>query len=495
MELNKPRLFRVAGITLLLMVALMFPSLCFALYENDQSMVRAFGYPMAFSLLIGIPILLFVKKDSFFIKIRDGYMTIFLIIAITCSLGAVPYQIGIDNANFAESIFESVAGFTTTSATVFSEPSMPHSLLLWKSIEHWAGGLIILMLVISILPVMGVGDFQIATVESHSGFMNKIAPKYMYIIKYIVAIYMSITVLALIYFLFAKIGVYDAVILALTTTSTAGVMIHTGGISYYDSFYIELGVTLFTLISAINYVIYIHLLKKNFNEIKKNSEFKVFWYIIAIGTLIIAFILHFSTSDTTWLTSFRDSFFQVTSFVTTSGFALKDYTLWPQSSTYILIMLMIIGGCSASTTGSIKIMRIMVMLKLIQRNFYKKMHPRAISAVKIGGTPISPKTCSSITAFCITFAITLLVSTLLLTTQNIDINTAFSAAIGTLSNNGISFGNIGMDGSYAIFHPILLIFLSMLMLIGRLGFFTIVMVFLPSFWNPTKTSSMSRRIK
>lgn len=495
MELNKPRLFRVAGITLLLMVAFMLPSFCFAIYENDLTMIHAFGYPITFSLIVGIPILLFVKTNHRFIKIRDGYMTIFLIIAITSIIGAVPYQLGIENANIAESLFESVAGFTTTSATVFSEPSMPHSLLLWKSMEHWAGGLIVLMLVISILPVMGVGDFQIATVESHSGLLNKIAPKYMYIMKYIIAIYMSFTVLALIYFLLADISIYDAVILALTTTSTAGVMIHTGGISYYDSFYIELGVTLFTLVSAINYVLYIHMFKKNFSEIKKNSEFKVFWYIIAIGTVLIGFILYLSNMGKGCFTAFRDSFFQVTSFVTTSGFALEDYTLWPETSTFILIMLMIIGGCSASTTGSIKIMRIMVMIKLIKRNFYKKMHPRAISAVKIGGTPITPKTGSSITAFCITFVITLLVSTLILTIQNVDINTAFSAAIGTLSNNGISFGDIGMDGSYAMFHPVLLIFLSLLMLIGRLGFFTIIMVFTPAFWNPTKTSSTSRRIK
>lgn len=495
MELNKPRLCRVAGITLLLMVVLMLAPFFLAFYEDDEIMLRAFGYPIAFSLIVGIPILILIKTDHYFIKIRDGYMTIFLIIAITCITGAIPYQLGIEHANFAESLFESVAGFTTTSATVFSEPSMPHSLLLWKSIEHWAGGLIVLMLVISILPVMGVGDFQIATVESHSGLMNKIAPKYMFIMKYIIAIYVSFTILALIYFLLAKIGVYDAVILALTTTSTAGVMIHTGGISYYDSFYIEFGVTLFTLVSAINYVIYIHLFKKNYSEIKKNSEFKVFWYIIAIGTILIGCILYFSTGNQSWSTSFRDSFFQVTSFVTTSGFALKDYTLWPESSTFILIMLMIIGGCSASTTGSIKIMRIMVIIKLIHRNYCKKMHPRSIHSVKIGCKPITPKTGSSITAFCITFVITLLISTLVLTMQNVDINTAFSAAIGTLSNNGISFGNIGMDGSYSIFHPILLIFLSLLMLIGRLGFFTIVMVFFPSFWNPTKTSSLSRRIK
>ena len=488
MELNKPRLIKIAGVTLVLMASLMMPSLILAISEGDQSMINAFGYPMAFALLFGIPILLFVKCDNRFIKIRDGYMTIFLIIVITSILGAIPFLLGIDTANFGQSLFESVAGFTTTSATVFSEPSMPHSLLLWKSLEHWAGGLIILILVISILPVMGVGDLQIATVESHGGFMNKIAPKYMYIIKYIASIYLLITVIALVYFLMAKIGVYDAVLLALTTTSTAGVTIHTGGISYYDSFYIEFGVTLFTLMSAINYVLYIHLYKKNFTEIKKNSEFKVFWLIIIIGTVLIGLILYFQSIGKDFVTSFRDSFFQVTSFITTSGFALEDYTLWPSATVFVLIGLMIIGGCSASTTGSIKIVRIMVIIKLISRNFHKKIHPRSIRAVRLGSSPITPRTGSSITAFCITFVITLLCSTLILTLPNVDINTAFSAAIGTLSNNGISFGDIGMTGSYTQFSSIYLMFLSLLMLIGRLGFFTIVMVFLPSFWNPSAYS-------
>ena len=493
MELNKPRLLRITGLTLLLMVFLMLPSLLFALYEDDAVMVHAFGFPIVVSLIIAVLILLFVKNDQRFIKIRDGYMTIFIIIAITCSIGAVPFYFGIDGANIAECLFESVAGFTTTSGTVFDEPSMAHSLLLWKSIEHWAGGLIILVFVISILPVMGIGDFQIATMESHSGFMNKVAPKYLYIIKYICIIYCSFTTAALIYFLLAKIGVYDAVLLALTTTSTAGVMIHPGGISFYDSFYIEFGVTLFTLVSSINYVLYIHIYKRNFSEVKKNGEFKVFWAIIAIGTILIGFILALSNTDSNLLTSFRDSFFQVTSFITTSGFALKDYTIWPQTSTYVLIMLMVIGGCAASTTGSIKIMRILVMLKLVRLNFHRKMHPRLVGTVRIGKRPITARFGSSITAFCITFVMTLFVSTLILTLQNVDIMTAFSAAIGTLSNSGISFGDIGMAGSYAQFHPILLIYLCLLMLIGRLGFFTIVMVFMPSFWNPTKTSS--RRIK
>lgn len=493
MELNKPRLLRITGKTLLLMALSMTPSLLFAFYEDDSVMIRAFGYPIAVSLIIAVFILLFIKQDQRFLKIRDGYMTIFIIIAVTCTIGAVPFYLGISGSNIAECLFESVAGFTTTSATVFDEPSMAHSLLLWKSIEHWTGGLIILIFVISILPVMGIGDFQIATMESHSGFMNKVAPKYMYIIKYICIIYCSFTVAALIYFSVAKIGVYDAVLLALTTTSTAGVMIHPGGISYYNSFYIEFGVTLFTLISSVNYVLYIHIYKKNFSEIKKNGEFKVFWAIIAIGTVLIGFILALSDTGKSLLTSFRDSFFQVTSFITTSGFALNDYTLWPKTSIYVLIMLMIIGGCAASTTGSIKIMRILVMIKLVRLNFHRKMHPRLVGTVRIGKRPITARTGSSITAFCITFVMTLLVSTLVLTLQNVDINTAFSAAIGTLSNSGISFGDIGMTGAYDQFHPILKIYLCLLMLIGRLGFFTIVMVFMPAFWNPTKTST--RRIK
>lgn len=486
MDINKRKMIRLFAFTVICVALGMIPSVVYAFFENNTTMIRAFALPASIFFIVGGLILLAVKPSLKNLKVRDGYMAIFLVIFSSAIAGAFPYWLGIPDASFADAFFESTAGLSTTSATVFGEPTMGHSLILWKAIEHWLGGISVLIFIISILPILGVGDQQIATAEAHGTFMNKIAPRSAVIIKYIVTIYVLLTVAAFLYFALADIGLFDAFILALSTSSTSGVLLHPEGISYYNSIYIEMGVSVFSILSGISFVMYIHFYKKNYMEIKRNIELRAFMIIIAVATAFIAVVLFFSNNDKNFITSLMDSFFQVSSFATTSGFALEDYTLWPASCTFILISLMIIGGCSASTTGSFKVMRLLIVLKLISRGFFKRLHPRAVKAVKVGNSIISSKMVSSVTTFSILYFATLLFSTVILSLQNLDLTTTFSAALGTISNDGISFGDIGMTGDYSMFHPVLKIYLSFLMVVGRLGLLTIFIVFLPSFWNSNK---------
>ncbi len=486
MDLDRKKLIRTFALTIMLMAFAMVPSLVYALFENDANMINAFGLPIAFSIIISVIILIFVKPSSMPFKVRNGYIGIFLIIISSTILGAFPYWLGIPSTNFIDAFFESTAGLSTTSATVLYEPSMSHSLLLWKAIEHWIGGIILLILVISIIPSLGVGDQQIATAEAHGTFMNRIAPKRKTIIKYLIFIYLTLTILAFVYFLLTNIGKFDALILSLSTSSTSGLLLHPEGISYYNSIYVEFGVSLFSILSGISFVFYIHFYKKNYIEAKRNIEIKVFFLIISLATLIVGIILFLDGTGKSLLTSLRDSFFQIASFSTTSGFSLEDYTLWPAPTVFIMFSLMIVGGCSASTTGSLKVIRLLITMKLISRGFLKRIHPRAVKAVKVGNSRLSSKMVSSVTTFAILYFATLLFSTVILSLQNLDLETTFSAAIGTMSNSGISMGEIGMSGNYSMFNPILKIYLSFLMIVGRLGFLTVFIVFLPSFWNPNK---------
>lgn len=484
MELNKRRLLKVAGITFIITGLFMIPPLLLALSTGQTDMIQPFRFPMIISLVAGIPMYLIAGHPRRFIKIRDGYMTIFLIFIIAFTIGAIPYYMAIDGATVYQCFFESAAGFTTTTASVFGEPSMNHCLLLWKSIQHWLGGIITLIITISILPVLGSGDHQIATAEAHGTFINKIAPRYLHIIKYIFIIYTGISLLAYLFFVVAGTGSFDAALLAMTTTSTSGILLHPEGISYYNSTLVELGVTIFTLVSGINYVVYIHVYRRNFQELRRNTELKAFALLIALSTVLMCLILRFMGYTENIFTALNDGFFQVTSFITTSGFALEDYSVWPAPAVFLLFVILLIGGCSASTTGSMKLLRVLIVLKLIMRDFYKRIHPRAVRSVRIGSSPITTKMGSTVTSFVITFLMTILVGTTVLTLQNIDIDTAFSAAVGTVSNSGISFGTIGMNGDYSMFEGPLLIFLTFLMMIGRLGFFTVTIMFLPSFWRP-----------
>ncbi len=490
MNLDKKNLIRVFGETLIFMALLMIPSLIIAIKNNNETMIRGFLYPITSYLFAGGCIRrFFPKQHKRRYNIRHVYMLLFLIIATSCISGAVPYYIGISDASFINSIFESTAGLTTTSATVFYEPSMDQSLILWKALEHWVGGLGIIVFIISIIPLLGFGDQQIATAESHGTFLNKIAPRLSQIIRYIVITYLGLTLIALIYFAVGNIPLFDAFILALSTSSTAGILLHTEGISYYGSFYIEFGVSVLSVLSGLSFVLYIHLLKKNYSEIKKNIELRAFILIIAVSTVIIGLLLYKDGHANLWQ-SMEDSFFQVSSFATTSGFAISNYTLWNSPSIFILISLMIIGGCSASTTGSFKVMRLLIIWKLISRGFTKRIHPRVVKNVKVGDSIISAPMVSSVTTFAFMYFATILISTIILSLQNLDIESTFSAAIGVISNSGISFGSIGMDGNYAVFHPFLQVFLSFLMVVGRLGFMTVGIVFLPTFWNPHKVTSV-----
>ena len=250
----------------------------------------------------------------------------------------------------------------------------------------------------------------------------------------------------------------------------------------------ETGVSIFTILSSISFVLYIHIIKKHYSEVKRNIEIRAFIGIIVVSTFIIALILFFSNTGKDFVTSLRDSFFQTASFITTSGFALEDYTAWPSAACFVLMLMMLIGGCSASTTGAFKVIRLLIVEKLIERGFLKHMHPRAVRAVKVGNSTISADTASSVTSFAILYLAVIIISTVILSLQNIDLETSFSAVIGTISNDGISFGQIGMGGDYSMFHPLLKIYLCFLMIVGRLGLMTMLLIFLPSFWKPNKKS-------
>lgn len=485
MEINKLKLVRVLSVALVIIGLSMIPSLICSFINNNSQQVKSFLLPMFVCVSIGGACLRLCPKSNRNLKIRDCYLIVFSTIVVSCIAGAFPYYISIENATFVQSIFESTAGLTTTSATVFYEPNMAPSLILWKGIEHWIGGVAILVFILSILPMLGIGDQQIATAEAHGTLLNKIAPRTFQILKYILIIYSGITLVSFVYFAIAKTGLFDALILALSTSSTAGILLHPEGISYYNSFAVELGVSVLSIFSGLSFVVYIHIYKRNFSELKKNMEFRAFLIIIFVTSLFIGISL-FRHGHGGIFKSIADGFFQVSSFATTSGFALQNYTVWPSTCIFLLISVMLIGGCSASTTGSFKVIRLLIILKLIGRGFVKRIHPRSVQSIRVGNSPINSSMVISVTTFTIIYFLTILLSTLVISLQNLDIESSFGATIGAISNSGISFGIVGMSGNYNVFHPILQIFISFLMIVGRVGLVTISIIFIPSFWKPHK---------
>lgn len=238
--------------------------------------------------------------------------------------------------------------------------------------------------------------------------------------------------------------------------------------------------------SSINYLMYIYILKGDMSHLKKNVELKVFLSIIAASSLVMALSLRSAGTYDSFAEALRHSVFQAASTATTSGYILDSYAAWPAFCQALLFILLLIGGCAASTCGSIKVIRIVIMIKLIMRGFVKRLHPHAVRAVKVGDSTISANMVSSVTAFIFLYAVVFIFSSLILAFQNLDMETTLGSVAALMSNTGTGFGDVS-GGNFSMYSAPLKIYMSLLMMTGRLELFAVLLLFIPSFWNPNRS--------
>ena len=472
-------------------IAMLFPFAC-ATYFNDNKTSGIFAVMCAIQVLVGIVGFKTIPRSNTSLQSRDAYLIVMLS-WITCSLlGALPYYLSGQIPTYIDSIFEAVAGYTTTGASSQNEAILSEAMILWKAITHWLGGMGILIFIITILPAMGPGGQRIVAAESPGAGLSEAAPRSQDLAKLLYLIYGSLTLLCfLLLWLGSEMGLFESLINSMGCISTAGLFLHRSGIGYYDSFYIESVLSVFTILASVNFLLLIFLVKRRFEGIKRNVEVRVFIFIIALGTFLISADLLSTETYTSISRAFREALFQVTAFMTTSGFTLADYTEWPVFSQMLLFIMFFIGGCVASTSGGIKITRIIVMIKLIRRNFFRKLHPRSVKAVKIGNNPIPAAMVSSVTGFVVLYLATFLVGSVIISTEGFDLETTMSTTASLLSTTGVAFGKIGASGSFDIYSQPMKLFMSFLMLVGRLEMYTAFILMFPSFWNPNKVKISS----
>lgn len=464
----------------------MIPSFGCALYFREQKAAFALGICCVLSLIIGYLLFHFSLTQKKTLYVRDGY----LIVSaswILCSLISVfPYMLSGEVPNFVNALFESVSGYTTTGATLLADWDLPYSIVLWRATTNWLGGMAILIFIISVLPLFGTGGHRVAYAEAPWPTYSRTSPRVSDLSKILLKLYIGLTIAAIMLLGVSKMTWFEAIINGLGSVSTAGLLLHPGGVEYYDSFYIETVINVFTILSSISFVMYLYLIQGNFKSIRNNIELRVFLMIILGFSLFISFNLIWSGTYDSIGTAFRHAFFQVTSIATTSGYTIGDPSVWPSFAKALLFTLFFIGGCSASTSGSIKVIRIVVLFKLIARGFVKRLHPQAICSVKMGEKNIPSPMVSSVAAFICLYGITYLVSALVLSLQNLDFETTLSATAALLSNTGVGYGDVvyGNFGSFT--NPFIKVFMCLVMLVGRLELFSIFFLFIPSFWNTDK---------
>ena len=479
--MNYGIVLKVLGSILIIESFLMLPSYIIALYTNGSDKF-AFLFTIIITALIGV-ILVFRKKTTNKLSPRDGFAIVTFGWIIASFMGALPLYIAGSTKTYIDALFEIISGFTTTGASILPNvEALPMGTLFWRSFTHWIGGMGILVFTLTLLPSLGIGGFQIFKAESPGPVAGKIAPRLRDTAKILYSTYFVITILEVVFLLFGGMSIYDALVYTFGTVGTGGFATKNISVGAYNSTYIHVVIGIFMVLSGVNFSLHYAGFKGRIKDVIKDEELILYLGVITVSVLAIAIDLFFTNYNNISI-SLRDAFFQVSSIITTTGYSTTDFDLWPSFSKGILLLLMFIGASAGSTGGGIKVIRMLVMLKLIRRGVGKLFHPRAIMPIKINGKVMQDETVSGITSFLALYLVIFVISTLLVTIEKVDLITAASSVVATLSNIGPGLGLVGPLRNYSEFSQVTKVLFSLLMLLGRLELFTIIALFAPRNWR------------
>lgn len=479
--MNYGVIIKVLGNLLVVEAGLMIPSLLVALYYNQTDKL-AFLYSIIITGIIGF-IMSKCFKNKKGIKAKEGLAIVSFGWILASFFGSLPFIFSGSIPSWVDAFFETVSGFTTTGATIVDNvEALPNGILFWRSFTHWIGGMGILVFTIAILPTLGVGGFQIFKVESPGPMPDRIVPRVKDTAKILYTTYIIITIIEIILLLFGGMSLFDSAVHTFGTVGTGGFSVKNSSVGAYDSTYIHLVIGIFMILSGINFSLYYSLSKGKWKEVLKDEELRLYLGIITAAVILIAYNINKTMYHDIGL-SLRDSFFQVSSIITTTGYATVDFDKWPTFSKGILFLLMFVGGCAGSTGGGMKNIRILVLLKLIKREVAKIFHPRAVIPIKTGDKVVPNETVASISSFFILYIIIFVLGTIVISLEGIDFESSAGAVAATLGNVGPGLGLVGPARTYSQFSKLGKMTLSIFMLLGRLELFTIIALFAPKTWK------------
>ena len=478
---------RIEGFILLLLALAMIPPLLIAIINNESPSTIAFIITILMCIAIGVIIRLRFKLSRLNLKNRDGFLIVSLTWLIMSLVGALPLWISGSFPHFVDALFESCSGFSTTGASIITDIEiLPKSIIFWRSMTQWLGGIGILVFLTAISPAFGMDNESIYDSETITPIHNKLTSHFSDYSKQIYVIYVILTITETILLKLAGMSLFDALVHTFGTVSTSGFSPYNGSIGHFDNYFVQILTMIFMFTSALNINLYFLAKKRGIKEILKDEETKFFCMIIlGSGVAISAynFIMNnFQNIGETIL----NGFFQVISIATTTGYITDDYDLWPTFSKFVLLLLFFVGGCSSSTAGGIKCLRLFGGLKLIMRGIYSRLHPNIISPVTLNGKEMSNDTAIRISNFIFTYTILIAFGTLALAIDGHDFMTNFSAAASCLGNIGPGFNLVGPSMNYGIFSGFAKLICSFLMITGRLEIYAVLVLFSRNYWNPNK---------
>jgi len=479
-----PFILRIIGILLFVLGLSMAVPLVCSLYLKDGAH-PGHAIAMALTTAMGLVLTLAFAKtdDQTYINQKEGMAVVALGWLAIGLFGALPFFLAPDFSTYTDAFFESVSGFTTTGSSIMTniEGAAP-SLLLWRSLIQWLGGMGIIVLSLAILPFLGVGGIQLYKAEVPSPVPDKLTPRLSDSAKILWMVYAGMTLILGVFLYLGGMSVFDSVCHALTTLPTGGFSPKNASIAHYNSAYFDYTITIFMILAGINFSLHYQMLRGKPLAFWKDSECRFFLGLIAVLTLVITFNTLGPVYDS-FEQAFRFAAFQVASIITTTGFATADYELFPGLSQSIILFLMFMGASAGSTGGGMKCARIMVCCKYCYRELFKLIHPRSISHIKVNNTMISEDLLRAILGFLALYIMIFVAATLLLSGMGVDMLTAIGATASCIGNIGPGFGTVGPSENFAHLPAAGKWLLSWCMLAGRLELYTVIILLVPEFWK------------
>ena len=453
--------------------------LCAAIYYGEQSSQNGqqnwlmYLYCLLITLGVGL-VLEFASKTTKEIERADGFTIVAFTWLLVALFGALPYVfLGL---GFLDAFFESMSGFTTTGATILKAvEELPKSALLWRSLTQWLGGMGVIALFIAILPRLGVGGSQLFDREFPSPLPERLRPRFSTTARFLWTIYTGFTAaqIALLHF-WARLPTFDSICISFSTLSTGGFTPTTASIGAYANPLAEYIIMVFMFLGGMSFIVHYHALRGNWKTLK-DDEFRLYVIIIAAAVLLLVLSQGFS--------SYRPEMFQAISIMTTTGFVTTDFGSWHSGARMVLLALMFIGGCSGSTAGGIKVVRILTLMKHTRVMIRKAIFPNAVIPLKYDRKPLPDVIVRDIISFLFLYILVALVASVILCFLGLNMETAVSAVAATLGNVGPGLGDVGPTLHYAWLPAAAKVILIMCMWLGRLELFTVFMIFSPTFWK------------
>lgn len=471
--------WRTVGNVLLIEAGLMLLPVLTALIYHESPV--PFLIPLAVTALVGF-LLGRVKAGRGVFTAREGFVIVGLSWILMSLSAAVPFVLAGDIPNYLDAVFETVSGLTTTGATILSDvEALSRAGQFWRLFSHWIGGMGILVFIMAVLPLAGDRSMHIMRAEVPGPVVGKVVPKARQTARILYIIYFVLTVIETVMLVCGGMPFFDALLHSFATAGTGGFSTKALSIGAYHSVYIEMVTGTFMLLFGVNLSLYFLILVGSWRDAVKNEELR--WYLGIVAFAVVTIAANLTRVYGSFGEALRYAYFQVASVITTTGFSTADFARWPSYSQAMLVLLMFVGGCAGSTAGALKVSRVAILCKDALTELRRMLRPRSVVQVRFEGKTVQTGTLRAVQGFFFAYILLLLAGTLIVSLDNVDFTTSFTATLACLSNVGPGLGPVGPMGGFGFFSPGVKVALIFEMLLGRLELYPILLLFLPATWR------------